>query len=685
MLVALRGITYQAFAQQQRESLSWKPYVQARQVRQSDLAHIARLMASDATLVTAWRTAHRELQDYSREVLQEPTHDEHLRTLRQACLPSLWDISQRLFLESDPSTADPSPHRQDYPACADLFLLCDDQGVVVVEETTVSDPAQANFGKVSIQFPLDPASDPPPLRLSLHQDPLFTTARHEEVAVSAYWFYGEELYHAVAVPSPIGAVILGDRVDRQMVEEASHLVGDADTLAWSSRRSLASVFRRKKVTDVEFQSAWTQPAWQPETRPMVLGERTYWAACYPLSSQVSRLDKQDVLGRPAGWMIFLKTTDELEAVAREQAWVTLTLVLAASLLGLAAAAPLAQRIAGPLLALSEAMAEVGNGNFEVEARPGGPTEIAAASQAFNRMVEGLRKKETLEKFVSKLEQLRKTADLHDPLVREQAQFGSYVVARRLGVGGMATVYMGLPLATLDEADRVAIKVIQRAYAQDADYQARFRREFEIMQRLQHPGLVRVYESGDLNGLLYIAMEYVEGENLRQLLEREGYLELPRFTQLATPLLEAVEAAHQAGVTHRDLKPENLMITQGGIKVMDFGLASASGFARLTQSGDTVGTPLYMAPEQVRGGVCEPSSDQYSVGVILFEMLTGITPFQGDHPMALILKHITDPPPRPRDLRSDIPERWEAVILKMLSKEPSDRYLDLVEVQQALFA
>ncbi|MBT9582303.1 protein kinase [bacterium] len=654
-------------------------------MRQWDLAHMGRLIAGDATLVTAWRTAKRELQAYVDEVLHG-NHRDQLLAARQAYLPSLWDISQRLFLETDPSTLESTPQRKAYAACADLFLLCDEQGVVVVEQATVSDPARPDFGKVCVEFPLDPSREPLPVRLNLGQDPLFVGALQKNAPVTAYWRYGDGLlYHAVAVPSPIGVFILGDRVDQQLVNDASQLVGGAYTLAWSGDRVLASIPAKGPEIDQEVSQSWVSHTRHPEVRDIVLAGRPYVAACYPLSSKVALLDAIPAAAEPAGWMLFLKTTDELEAVARQQAGVAAGLILVAALLGLAVASPLANRIARPLVALSQAMAQVGEGDLEAKATPSGPMEIVEAAHAFNRMVDGLRQKETLEKFVEKLEQLRKTADPQDPLVRDQTQFGNYVLTARLGVGGMATVYTALPAATLDEFGKVAIKVIQRAYAQDNEYKARFRREFQIMQRLQHPGLVRVLESGDLNGLLYIAMEYVEGENLRELLEREGSLELARFLELAIPLLEAVEAAHQAGVTHRDLKPENLMITQGGIKVMDFGLASASGASRVTQSGDTVGTPLYMAPEQVRGGTCQASSDQYSLGVIFFEMLTGVPPFQADHPMALILKHITDPPPKPRDICSDIPAAVEVAILKMLCKEPPQRYANLLEVKTALLS
>ena len=663
----MRAVTYEAFLRAQRSQLSWRPFAQARAIRAQDLAHLGRLMGNDATLVTAWRQSGPQIKAYSRAVA-EGLESAQLEKLRLECLPSLWDIAQRLFLESDPGTAESHPHTVAYGAYADLFLLCDSQGVVVLEETTRSDPEKPDFGKVAVEFPLDPANDPAPWQRSLAQDVLFQAARHGPVN-GMYWSYGpSQLYHAVAVPCPMGLIILGDRVDREMAQEASHLTGEADTLILFQGRLVDSSQLAIDPERAKAATAWISGFKQDQTLEVNWGGLPYLAACYPLGEQ--------------GWMVFLKSTLELDGLARQQAWLTAALVLISGLVSLLVSAPLARRIAAPLRALSRSMAQVGQGDLEARAPAQGPLEIVQAAQAFNQMVEGLRQKETLEKFVHRLEQLRKIADPQDPLVRDQTQFGSYVVTERLGVGGMATVYKALPAQSLDESGKVAVKVIHRSFAQDEDYQRRFQREFEIMQRLDHPGLVRVLESGDLNGLLYIAMEYVEGENLRDLLDRRGPLELGTFVRLAGQILEAVQAAHQAGVTHRDLKPENLMLSPQGVKVMDFGLATASGTARITLSGDTVGTPRYLAPEQFTKGA-ESHSDQYSLGVVFYEMLTGVTPFQGDHPLAVLMLHVNEPPPKPRDLRSDLPQALENVLLQMLAKDPRERFRDLLEVKAKL--
>ena len=663
----MRAITYEAFLRQQRAQLSWRPFSQARNIRAQDLVHLGRLMGNDATLVTAWRQSASQVEAYSQGV-REDLAPPLLEKLRLQCLPSIWDISQRLFLESDPGAADSEPHTVAYGAYADLFLLCDSNGVVILEETSQADPEKADFGKVLVQFPLDPANEPPPWQRSLAQDTLFQAAQTGPVS-GTYWAYGpSRLYHAVAVPCPMGTLILGDRVDQQMAQEASQLTGQAETMALLEGKLLGASPSLSDPDRARVTGSWVANLKQQQTKEVEWNGRSYLVSGYPLGEQ--------------GWMLFLKSTQELDSLARQQAGLTAAAVLLSALISLAVTAPLARRIAAPLRQLAHSMARVGRGDLEALAPTEGPLEVEQAARAFNQMVEGLREKETLEKFVQRLEKLRQEADTEDPLVRDQTQFGRFLVVQRLGTGGMATVYKALPAATLDEKGRVALKVIHRSFAQDEEYQRRFHREFEIMQRLDHPGLVSVLECGDLNGLLYIAMEYVEGENLRDLLDRQGPLDLKSFKHLAKQMLEAVQAAHEAGVIHRDLKPENVMVSQGQVKVMDFGLATASETARITLSGDTVGTPRYQAPEQFTSGA-QARSDQYSLGVLFFEMLTGVAPFEAENPMAVLLLHLNQAPPSPRSLRADLPQELEDLLLKMLVKDPEQRFGDLWEVRSKL--
>ena len=428
------------------------------------------------------------------------------------------------------------------------------------------------------------------------------------------------------------------------------------------------------------------------------GRTGYFVSDYPLSSspRALRLDLNDTVVDKAagdtaartpdvGRVVFLKSEDSLDAILSQQDWSAFRVAVAALSFGLLFASVMAGIVSKPLVDLANSMRQVGQGQLEVQAHVGGPSEIRHAAAAFNNMVDGLRQKETLEKFVTRLEEIRKSADVSDPLVRDQTQFGRYVVARRLGGGGMATVYVGLPVETLSESERVAIKVIHREFAVSEDYQARFRREFNVMRSLTHPGLVQVFESGELNGLLYIVMEYVDGTTLGDSLEKNGPVSLDRFHQLVLPLLDAMQFSHTRGVVHRDLKPDNLMLTTLGLKVMDFGLAVGSDMSRITQSGDAIGTPRYMPPEQINGQECDGRSDQYSLGCIFYEMLTGRCPFVGADVVSLVFQHLSQDPLPMSKYRDGIPTELNEVVLKMLKKEPKNRFQSLAEVKEALQA
>jgi serine/threonine-protein kinase len=254
--------------------------------------------------------------------------------------------------------------------------------------------------------------------------------------------------------------------------------------------------------------------------------------------------------------------------------------------------------------------------------------------------------------------------------------GRYRIVGHVGSGGMADVYraedthLGRP---------VALKLLYRRFAQDTEFVERFRREASSAAALQHPNVVSVYDRGEFDGTYYIAMEFCEGSSLKELIAREAPMDPARAIALTKKILLAARFAHRRGVIHRDLKPHNVIISSDPpgdeeVKVADFGIARA-GASEITEVGAIMGTAQYLSPEQAQGHAVNEASDLYSIGVVLFEMLTGRPPFDGDSAVAIALKHVSEPPPSPREFRPEIPPQLEAVVLKSLAKSPDQRYTD----------
>ena len=264
------------------------------------------------------------------------------------------------------------------------------------------------------------------------------------------------------------------------------------------------------------------------------------------------------------------------------------------------------------------------------------------------------------------------------------QLGGFRLLRRLGQGAMADVYLA-EQPSLHR--RVAVKVLKPELAQDQVYLKRFRREAQAAAALVHANIVQIYEVGEIDGLHYIAQEYVEGQNLRQWLARNGSPDLVHALSIMRQAAGALAKAGEHGIVHRDIKPENILLTHGGeVKVADFGLAR---FARegdavdLTQAGTTLGTPLYMSPEQVEGKPLDPRSDIYSLGVTCYHMLSGAPPFAGDTALAVAVQHLNKPPKPLESARPDLPPEFCQIVHKMLAKQPDDRYGSAYEVLREL--
>jgi serine/threonine protein kinase len=260
--------------------------------------------------------------------------------------------------------------------------------------------------------------------------------------------------------------------------------------------------------------------------------------------------------------------------------------------------------------------------------------------------------------------------------------GRYTITRELGRGGMGAVYLAG-----DEklGERVALKIINAGMG-DAGAVERFRREVSAARKVTHANVIRIHDLIEDGPMMLLSMEYVEGQTLAQHLGRVGALRVDEARVLLGQICDGVAAAHAVGVVHRDLKPGNVLLdAEKRVKVIDFGLAKATFLAGMTATGLIVGTPEFMAPEQVRGLPCDPRTDVYSIGALAYQALVGRPPFVGETPIAVGFAHVTEPPRPPRELRADLPEPLEKAILQALAKEPSKRFADAAELKRALLA
>jgi eukaryotic-like serine/threonine-protein kinase len=246
----------------------------------------------------------------------------------------------------------------------------------------------------------------------------------------------------------------------------------------------------------------------------------------------------------------------------------------------------------------------------------------------------------------------------------------YVIKRKLGSGGMADVYLA---EDQELGRRVALKLLDDRHASDEQFVERFRREAQSAAGLNHPNIVSIFDRGRAEGTYYIAMEYLDGRTLKELLVRNGPTPVPIAIDYARQILSALAFAHRNGIVHRDIKPHNIVVGgDGRLKVTDFGIAR-SGTSQMTEVGSIVGTAQYLSPEQARGAPVDPRSDLYSLGVVLYEMLTGKVPFTGDTPVEIAMKHLSQVPKPPSEWRPQVPHDLDAVVMRALAKDPEQRY------------
>jgi len=261
--------------------------------------------------------------------------------------------------------------------------------------------------------------------------------------------------------------------------------------------------------------------------------------------------------------------------------------------------------------------------------------------------------------------------------------GRYALERQIGLGGMASVWLADDRLL---GRKVALKILSERYAADPNFVERFRREASAAASLSHQNIVAVYDRGEAADSYYIVMEHLPGPDLKQIIRKHGRLEPVHCVDAALQILAALTAAHRRDLIHRDIKPQNVLVSHDGqLKVTDFGIARAGDEFDMTEAGSVIGTAQYLSPEQARGDEVTTASDCYSVGIVLYEMLTGRVPFDGDTPVSIAMRQVNDTPVAPNMIVPTIPDELNAIVMKALEKRPSNRYRTAEEFSAALRA
>jgi len=359
----------------------------------------------------------------------------------------------------------------------------------------------------------------------------------------------------------------------------------------------------------------------------------------------------------------------------------------------------AQWVTRPVAKLAEAARRASDGDYAAEITATSRDEIGKLAAAFRRMLADLREKQELVEFLSGGGNDARTMQMAMPTgtqARQAAGAGlvpgsvfaiRYEVKEVLGQGGMGTVFKAVD-RELNEV--IAIKTLKQEFLdQDPTALERFKSEIRLARRISHRNVVRTHDLGERDGMYFITMEYVEGKSLKELIRARGKLPVSVTLSVGKQLARALEIAHEQGVIHRDIKPQNMVVEPDGVlKVMDFGIARLAQRPQdsgVTQQGMLIGTPDYMAPEQMMGEAVDPRADLYAVGCVLFECLTGRTPFMAETSYQLVAQVLEEVPPRVRTLNSEVPEGLDALVADLLAKSPDKRPATALAVYERLAA
>ena len=593
----------------------------------------------------------------------------------------------------------------------------------LVPETGKPDPAtvfdtlkreQASSARADFLIATDPTGvalartdRPLPYSTDLSGVPTIAGALQGE-QTEGIWLSGGKLYNVVAAPvleggtRLVGVIAAAFQINDEVASNLEQLLNTqvvfladaakptepakaalaASTMGPLGSAALAAIARRDDLVQAVMRQGKTIGP-----LPLEVGGETYVAYVLPIRSSSDQL---------VGAAVALRSRERELAPFRQIQNTQILVGLAALVVAFIVSFFLARRITGPVGRLVAATEQVRVGNLEATDLPiESKDEIGILARSFRAMLEELKEKAALEQYVaslnldmgSEMETVAMRGTTPTPLAGGEPRMGEvfagrYEIQGLLGRGGMGVVYRA---HDRDLDDAVAIKTLRgEALSADPTLLDRFKQEIRLARRITHPNILRTHDLGESGGLRYLSMEFVRGLTLKQLVEAGDILPTPVGLRIAKQICAGLAAAHEVGVIHRDIKPQNIIIeATGGLKIMDFGIARLKEERGMTAEGTVVGTPDYMSPEQARGIALDFRSDIYSTGVVLYEVFTGTLPFEGDTPLAVVLKHIQEKPPSPQTRNPKIDPKTSQIILKCMQKDPKDRFQSVNDLYEAL--
>lgn len=541
----------------------------------------------------------------------------------------------------------------------------------------------------------------------------------EEFSAAGVWEESDRLYFAVATPivqqlDLLGFLVMGFAIDEALLRELKRVSGTEMLFLTAGSQGpsvLASTLDRAQTERVMESLGGGEAEWRQvfeegrvaEGLDVTAGGRRRWVGFMaPL---------RGAAGEVVGATVGLASMEEELATFRRIQGLLAGVGVVAVLLAVGLSLTWSRRMLRPVRRLVEAAEAARRGDYDQRLDVEGRDEIGALAQAFDHLLADLREKRDMEAFVAQMARSAPPAPgaadasprpqpaaspeektYHLPSPEEDSSSvelgsvlgGRFEILGELGSGGMGVVYKALD-RQLDEV--VALKMIRAQEMRGGEQLERLKDELRLARKITHFNVLRTYDFGELDGLPFISMEYVPGISLRDLLNQSaGRLPYGASLRIAKQICAGLEAAHAVGVLHRDVKPENVLVESSGTaKLMDFGIARrvARGSAGLTQTGTVVGTPYYLAPEQLKGEAIDERVDIYAAGVVFFELFTGRRPFAAASPMEVVSMHLHQAPPSPRELWPEMPEELEALIVKCLEKDPERRHRSAREVLAVL--